>query len=148
MSRFEPVPGKLNSIAPGKRPLDNMCPSIVLKDGKPSVALGGVGGRRIPNSVFQTLVQLLANGHDLDGAVQAPRTHTEGGLDLYVERGIPKSDVDYMRQIGYTIKPPMGAFVSAVQYEAGTDGRPTILAAADHQPELGVHASIRDNSQP
>jgi gamma-glutamyltranspeptidase/glutathione hydrolase len=148
MSRFEPVPGKLNSIAPGKRPLDNMCPSIVLKDGKPSVALGGVGGRRIPNSVFQTLLQLLANGHDLNDAVQAPRIHTEGGLDLHVERGIPKTDVDYMRQIGYTIKPPIGAFVSAVQYDRGKDGRPTILAAADHQPELTVQASIRDNSQP
>ena len=52
MSRFEPAPGKLNSIAPGKRPLDNMCPSIVLKGGRPVVALGGVGGRRIPNASF------------------------------------------------------------------------------------------------
>src|SRR3954453_15686165 len=82
MSRFEPTPGKLNSIAPGKRPLDNMCPSIVLKGGRPVVALGGVGGRRIPNAVFQTLLQILANGRPLDDSVQAPRIHTEGGLEL------------------------------------------------------------------
>src|SRR4029078_10096377 len=71
MSRVEPVPGKLNSIAPGKRPLDNMCPSIVLKGGRPVVALGGVGGRRIPNAVVQTLLQLLANDRDLNDSVQA-----------------------------------------------------------------------------
>jgi gamma-glutamyltranspeptidase/glutathione hydrolase len=148
MSRFEPTPGKLNSIAPGKRPLDNMCPSIVLKGGRPTVALGGVGGRRIPNAVFQTLLQLLANDRDLNDAVQAPRIHTEGGLDLHVERGISKVDVDYMKKIGYTIAPPLGAFVAAVQYNIGKDGRPTILAAADKQPELTLQPSVRDNSQP
>ena len=148
MSRFEPAPGKLNSIAPGKRPLDNMCPSIVLKGGRPVVALGGVGGRRIPNAVFQTLLQILANGRSLDDSVQAPRIHTEGGLDLHIERGIPKADVEYMRQIGYSIKPPIGAFVAAVQYNVGKDGRPTILAAADNQPELTLLPSVRDNSQP
>ncbi len=148
MSRFEPAPGKLNSIAPGKRPLDNMCPSIVLKGGRPIVALGGVGGRRIPNGVFQTLLQLLANGRELNDAVQAPRIHTEGGLDLHIERGIPKADVEYMRQIGYTIKPPIGAFVSAVQFDVGKDGRPRILAAADNQPELTLLPSVRDNTQP
>jgi gamma-glutamyltranspeptidase/glutathione hydrolase len=148
MSRFEPLPGKLNSIAPGKRPLDNMCPSIVLKGGRPSVALGGVGGRRIPNAVFQALLQLIANERDLNDSVQAPRIHTEGGLDLHIERGIPKVDVDYTKKIGYTIAPPIGAFVSAVQYSAGKDGQPTILAAADRQPELTVMPSVRDNSQP
>jgi gamma-glutamyltranspeptidase/glutathione hydrolase len=148
MSRFEPVPGKLNSIAPGKRPLDNMSPSIVLKGGRPTVALGGVGGRRIPNAVFQTLLQLLANDRDLNDSVQAPRIHTEGDLDLHVERGIPKTDIEYMRQIGYSIKPPLGAFVAAVQYNVGKDGRPTILAAADNQPELTLQPSVRENSLP
>ena len=113
-----------------------------------SVALGGVGGRRIPNAVFQTLLQILANDRPLNDSVQAPRIHTEGGLDLHIERGIPKADVEYMRQIGYTITPPIGAFVSAVQYNVGKDGQPTILAAADRQPELTVLPSIRDNSQP
>lgn len=148
MSRFEPAPGRLNSIAPGKRPLDNMCPSIVLKDGRPVVALGGVGGRRIPNAIYQVLLQLLANGRELNDAVHAPRIHTEGGLDLHVEKGIPKGDIDYMRQIGYKIAPPIGAFVSAVEYTADKEGRPMILAAADRQPELTVQASVRDNSRP
>jgi gamma-glutamyltranspeptidase/glutathione hydrolase len=148
MSRFEPVPGKLNSIAPGKRPLDNMCPSLVLKGGRPVVALGGVGGRRIPNGVFQTLLQFLAERRSLNDSVQAPRIHTEGGLELRVERGIPKADVDHMRQIGYSIAPPIGAFVSAVQYNVGKDGRPIIVAAADRQPELTVLPSVRENSLP
>jgi gamma-glutamyltranspeptidase/glutathione hydrolase len=148
MSRFEPAPGKLNSIAPGKRPLDNMCPSIVLKGGRPVVALGGIGGRRIPNAVFQTLLHILAEGRPLDYSVKAPRIHTEGDLILHFERGIPKADVDYMKQIGYTIAPPIGAFVSAVQYNVGKDGRPKILAVADRQPELTVLPSVRDDIQP
>jgi gamma-glutamyltranspeptidase/glutathione hydrolase len=148
MSRFEPAPGKLNSIAPGKRPLDNMCPSIVLKRGRPVVALGGVGGRRIPNAVFQTLLHILAESRSLDYSVKAPRIHTEGDLNLHCERGIPKADVEYMKQIGYTIAPPIGAFVSAVQYNIGKDGRPKILAVADHQPELTVLPSVRDDIQP
>jgi gamma-glutamyltranspeptidase/glutathione hydrolase len=148
MSRFEPAPGKLNSIAPGKRPLDNMCPTIVLKGGRPVVALGGVGGRRIPNAVFQTLLQILAEGRPLDYSVKAPRIHTEGDLNLHFERGIPKADVEYMKQIGYTIAPPIGAFVSAVQYNVGKDGRPKILAVADRQPELTLLPSVRDDIQP
>ena len=133
MSRFEPVPGKLNSIAPGKRPLDNMCPSIVLKDGRPLFAIGGVGGRRIPNGIVLALLQLLANGRELEDAVRAPRLHTEGGLDLHLDHGIPKADADYMQQVGYSIKPPLGAFVGAVQYTMGKDGKPVIRGAANNQ---------------
>src|SRR4051812_10958361 len=58
-SRFDPVPGRANSIAPRKRPLDNMCPTIVLQNGRPSYAIGAVGGRRIPNAVFQVLMKII-----------------------------------------------------------------------------------------
>ncbi|MEX2200347.1 MAG: gamma-glutamyltransferase, partial [Dongiaceae bacterium] len=44
---FDPRPGRPNSLAPGKRPLSNMCPTIVAKNGVPQVALGASGGRRI-----------------------------------------------------------------------------------------------------
>src|SRR5439155_11577341 len=51
MSRFDPRPGRPNSIAPGKRPLHNMCPTVVTRGGKPVLALGATGGRRIPNTL-------------------------------------------------------------------------------------------------
>lgn len=148
MSRFDSVPGKLNSIAPGKRPLDNMTPSVVLRGGRPVVALGGAGGRRIPNAIFQSLLHFVAEDRPIDASVHAPRIHTEGGLDVNVERGIPQANIDYLKQVGYRIKPPIGAFVSAVQFVPDKTGHPTILAVADHQPEVTVNASVRDDIQP
>ena len=62
MSRFDPEPGQANSPGPGKRPLHNMCPTIVLRDGKPILAIGGTGGRMIPNAIFNVLTEFI--GHD------------------------------------------------------------------------------------
>src|SRR5439155_1135034 len=59
MSRFDPRPGHPNAPGPGKRPLHNMCPTVVLKDGRPVLALGGRGGRKIPNAVFEVLVHFV-----------------------------------------------------------------------------------------
>jgi gamma-glutamyltranspeptidase / glutathione hydrolase len=53
MARFDPRPGRANSPSPGKRPLHNMCPTVVLKDDVPVLALGGAGFRMIPNAVFR-----------------------------------------------------------------------------------------------
>jgi len=47
------APGQANSVAPGKRPLCNMCPIIVKQDDKPILAIGASGGRRIMASVFR-----------------------------------------------------------------------------------------------
>src|SRR5262249_61408436 len=47
MMWFDPTPGRVNSIAPGKKPLANMCPALLVRKGKPWVALGACGGRRI-----------------------------------------------------------------------------------------------------
>src|SRR3954464_492967 len=69
MSRFDPRPGKPNSPGPCKRPLHNMCPTIVLRDGQPVLALGGTGGRRIPNAVFDVLTQYVARDQPLADAV-------------------------------------------------------------------------------
>src|SRR6185295_13243663 len=56
MSRFDPHPKHPNSPGPGKRPLNNMCPTIVTRDGRPVLAIGATGGRRIPNTMFDVLV--------------------------------------------------------------------------------------------
>src|SRR5205085_5831099 len=45
MSRFDPRPGRPNSVGPGKRPLHNMCPTVVTRNGTPVIALGATGGR-------------------------------------------------------------------------------------------------------
>jgi gamma-glutamyltranspeptidase/glutathione hydrolase len=120
MSRFDPRPTHPNALGPGKRPLHNMCPTVVLRDGRPVLAVGGRGGRKIPNAVFEVLA--LAVGHDLppDEAVASPRLHTEGGLVVEVEAAWPEAEVARLKEAGYTVKRAGSATVSAVWADAKT----------------------------
>src|SRR5260370_9266353 len=77
MSLLSPTPGTTNSIAGGRRILSCMSPTLVLKDGKPLMALGTPGGRRIFGSVMQRLINVLDHGMTLQQAVEAPRCRTE-----------------------------------------------------------------------
>jgi gamma-glutamyltranspeptidase/glutathione hydrolase len=114
MSRFNPEPGHPNSVAPGKRPLHNMCPTIILKDGRPMLALGGRGGRKIPNAVFQVIAGYVGRGASPKDAIAAPRVHTEGGLAVALEKEWPEPVADELRRVGYTVTRAAGATVSAV----------------------------------
>jgi gamma-glutamyltranspeptidase len=71
-----------------------MCPTIVLRDGRPVLALGARGGRKIPNAVFEVLTQFVALDRTMTEAVAAPRLHTEGNLDLQLEKAWPATDAE------------------------------------------------------
>lgn len=114
MSRFEPQPGRANSVGPGKRPLHNMCPTVVVRGGRPVLALGGAGGRRIPNAVFEVLAQYVGRGTTPEEAVAAPRVHTEGGLAVTLEAKVPEADREHLRKVGYTVKTGASALISLV----------------------------------
>jgi gamma-glutamyltranspeptidase/glutathione hydrolase len=75
---FDPRPEAKNAIAPGKRPLTNMCPVIAAEDGRPAMALGASGGRRIMASVFQTLSYVADFGMSPDQAAHHPRLDVSG----------------------------------------------------------------------
>jgi len=64
-------------VAPGKRPLSSMSPTIVEKNGKTVMAIGAPGGPRIISSVLQVLYRTLGRGQDLQPAVEAPRVHNQ-----------------------------------------------------------------------
>jgi gamma-glutamyltranspeptidase/glutathione hydrolase len=70
---FDPRPEAKNAIAPGKRPLCNMCPVIAVRDGVPEIATGASGGRRIMASVFQLLSYVADFGMDPETAAHHPR---------------------------------------------------------------------------
>ena len=72
---FGLVQGRANAIAPGKRPLSSMSPTIVLEDGKPLLVLGTPGGSRIITTVLEIIVNVLDHGMTLQEAVDAPRLH-------------------------------------------------------------------------
>lgn len=70
---FDPRPGAPNGMAGGKRPLTNMCPIIVLRDGRPVLAAGASGGRRILASVVQMMSFVLDFGMAPEDAAHQPR---------------------------------------------------------------------------
>jgi gamma-glutamyltranspeptidase/glutathione hydrolase len=72
---FGLVQGQANVIAPGKRPLSSMTPTLVLKDGKPVLVLGTPGGSRITTTVLEIIVNVIDHGMTLQEAVDAPRLH-------------------------------------------------------------------------
>ena len=71
------VQGQANAIAPGKRPLSSMSPTIVNKDGKPLLVLGTPGGSRIITAVLHTIVNVIDYGMNVQEAVDAPRFHQQ-----------------------------------------------------------------------
>ncbi len=79
---FDPRPDAKNALAPGKRPLTNMCPVIAAEGDTPSIALGASGGRRIMASVFQTLSYVADFGMSPEQAAHHPR------LDVSAPEGV------------------------------------------------------------
>lgn len=75
---MNPEPGTPNSVGPWKRQLGHATPVMLLKDGKPFVALGAPGGRRVVTAMFQTIVNIVDFGMDVQEAIGAPRLHCEG----------------------------------------------------------------------
>ena len=72
---FGLIQGEANAIAPGKRPLSSMTPTILLKDGKPFLVVGSPGGPTIINTVFETILNVAEWNMDVERAVTAPRYH-------------------------------------------------------------------------
>ncbi len=94
-----------NSIAPGKRPLSSMSPTIVLKDAQPVLTLGAAGGPTIITQVVQALVNTLDLGMPLDEAVAASRIHHQWSPDLlFVETSIHQDILDALSGKGHVLK--------------------------------------------
>ena len=75
---FGLVQGNANAIAPGKRPLSSMTPTILLRNGKLFMVVGSPGGPRIITSVLLTILNVIDNGMSIQQAVNAPRFHFQG----------------------------------------------------------------------
>lgn len=82
---FDPRPGQPNSIAPGVRPLANMCPIIASRDERPVLALGAAGGRQIMPSLVQLISYIAGYGLSLEEAFISPRIDASG-VTIHVDR--------------------------------------------------------------
>jgi gamma-glutamyltranspeptidase / glutathione hydrolase len=100
------IQGEANAIAPGKRPLSAMAPTIVVKDGKLLMVLGSPGGPRIISTVANILMGVLDYGLDIQQAVNAPRFHHQWEPDeIVIERnGISPDTIKLLEARGHKIK--------------------------------------------
>jgi gamma-glutamyltranspeptidase/glutathione hydrolase len=102
------VGGEANAIAPNKRMLSSMCPTIVLKDNKPFMVVGTPGGTTIPTSIFQMIVDVVDFKMSPYDAVQQPRFHHQWLPDeIQVEKGFPQPVINQLKQMGYKVIPYM-----------------------------------------
>jgi gamma-glutamyltranspeptidase/glutathione hydrolase len=76
------VQGQANAIAPGKRPLSSMSPTIVSRDGKPLMLVGAAGGSRIITAVVHCIVNVIDYGMNIQEAIDAPRFHQQWLPDM------------------------------------------------------------------
>jgi len=98
------IQGPANAIAPGKRPLSSMTPTIVLKDGKLRFVLGSPGGARISTTVANIFLSAAEGGLNIQQAVDAPRFHHQYLPDqLYLEQGFSSEAVKGLRSLGYEL---------------------------------------------
>jgi gamma-glutamyltranspeptidase / glutathione hydrolase len=93
-----------NSIAPGKRPLSAMTPTIVLRGNRPVLVLGSPGGPTIITTVANDLVSIVDNHLTAQQAADAPRFHHQYLPDILdVEKSFPAATADALRSSGYTV---------------------------------------------
>ena len=88
---FDPTQGKPNSIAPGAKPLSNMCPTIVTDGGVPEFACGASGGRRIVPACFQMTSMAVDYGMDLEAIYGTPRIDVSGVDNVISDARLPES---------------------------------------------------------
>jgi gamma-glutamyltranspeptidase/glutathione hydrolase len=101
---FGLIQGPANAIAPGKRPLSSMTPTIVLEDGKLRFVLGSPGGARIITTVANIFLSAAEGGLNIQQAVDAPRFHHQYQPDkLYLEPGFTPETVAALQARGYTL---------------------------------------------
>jgi len=101
---FGLIQGPANAIAPGKRPLSSMTPTIVLEDGTLRYVLGSPGGARIITTVANIFLSAAEGGLNIQEAVDAPRFHHQYLPDkLYLEPGFNPKVLFELKEMGYNI---------------------------------------------
>lgn len=148
MGDFNPVPGITtnigqigsdpNLVAPEKRMLSSMTPTIVAKDGKPYLVIGSPGGRTIINTVFQTVLNVLAYDMRIDRAIEAMKIHHQWLPDqILYERNLLSPDTrDALEKMGHTLRPTTNIGVlMGITYDAQLGA---YVGAADSASEDGA----------
>ncbi|MCR9070292.1 MAG: gamma-glutamyltransferase [Alphaproteobacteria bacterium] len=99
------IGGEANAVAPGKRPLSSMTPTLLLSDGRALGAVGSPDGSRIITAVLQVLLNLIDHGMNLAEATAAPRIHHQWLPDrIWAEEGVSADTIDLLRAMGHEVE--------------------------------------------
>jgi gamma-glutamyltranspeptidase / glutathione hydrolase len=102
---FGLAPGRVNHLAPGKRPTSSMTPTIALRDGRPVVAVGASGGPLIVSATLEVLTNVLDFGLAAEAAVASPRIHHQWQPDvLLVEPTVRAVDRAALERVGHSLR--------------------------------------------
>ena len=138
------VQGATNSIAPGKRPLSSMSPTLVTKDGKIFMVLGSPGGSRIITITLQTALNVIDHGMAPQEAVDAPRIHHQWLPDevYYEQRGVSADSLNLLKTMGYKMveQNPWGAAELILVGLAGVEG----VSPANSGNDSAVSGKVRE----
>jgi len=120
-----------NAVAPGKRPLSSMSPSIVLKDGKPILAVGAAGGPTIITQTLLAIIHTIDFGLPLKEALAQPHFHHQWAPDqIRIERKVGEKVMTQLRKRGHSLK--IYSQMGATQATSLKNGR----FDAAHDPRL------------
>lgn len=129
------VGAEANAIAPGKRMLSSMTPTIVLKNNRPFIVTGTPGGTTITTSVFQTLLNLLEFELSPEDAVNAPKFHHQWLPDeIQTEPGFPDTVLNKLKMMGHRFQPKKA--IGRTELIVWKDGK--ITAVADKRGDDAV----------
>ncbi len=132
MADFDAQDGGPNAVGPGKRPVSNMAPTIVLKDGRPFLTVGSPGAARIISALGQIVINLVDFGMGLDDAIEAPRVHITGRT-LAIEGRIPPDVVQTLESWGHTVRmyPDWDSYFGGAQGVLVDVGKGKLYGGAD-----------------
>lgn len=118
MDDFVPKPGQQNSVAPGKRPLSSMTPSLVLDNkGKAFLAVGSPGGPRIITAVFRIITNIIDFKMDMQQAIDSPRFHCQNAEATMIEPRFSEAARKDLEAKGFkfTLKQPFDLYFGGAQ---------------------------------
>lgn len=124
---FEPK-GNPMDAHPGRRKLSSDSPALVLREGRPWIAIGTPGGHTITQTVAQMIMNVVDFGMDIQGAIAAPRVAFVEPATLVVEEKIPPAVREELTTVGHEVEIRDIGNAHGLTIEYGTDGKPVRFA--------------------
>jgi gamma-glutamyltranspeptidase/glutathione hydrolase len=148
---FSLDPGSPNVVAPHKRPFHTIIPAFVMKDGRPLLSFGSMGGTEQVQAQVQELVSMIDLGMNLQAAGDAARFwHLQGSNRLFMETNLYNVVGPQLRAMGFDAVPATGenmggdqAILFTPMSQAGPTGGPAASSPADSQSDPTVDGIYR-----